>query len=79
LHYILFATGIALFALSFPTIIAQNEPLLSLPRYMMILFPITLLLARWGKNPRFDAIYRFLTLLAFVCGVALFVSNVWVA
>jgi hypothetical protein len=79
LHYTFFVLGIALFALSFPTIIAQNEPLLSLPRYMMILFPITLLLAQWGKHPRFDAIFRFLTLLAFALAVALFVSNIWVA
>jgi len=79
LPYILFTVGVALFSLSFPTIIAQNEPLLSLPRYMMILFPITLLLALWGKHPRVDALFRLLTLLAFVCGVALFVSNIWVA
>lgn len=79
LHYTLFALSIALFALSFPTLIAQNEPLLSQPRYTMILFPVTLILAQWGKNPRFDMIFRLLTLLAFAFGVALFVSNVWVA
>lgn len=78
-HYTLFALSIILFALSFPTIITQNEPLLSQPRYTMILFPLTLILAQWGKNPRFDIIFRFLTLLAFSLGVALFVSNIWVA
>lgn len=79
LHYALFALSMALFALSFPTIIAQNEPLLSQPRYMMPLFPLTLILAQWGKNARFDALFRLLTLLAFTLGVALFVSNIWVA
>lgn len=79
LHYTLFAVSTALFALSFPTIIAQNEPLLSQPRYMMILFPVTLLLAQWGKNARFDISFRCLSTLTFTLGVALFVSNVWVA
>ncbi|MBA2286384.1 MAG: hypothetical protein H0W02_12955, partial [Ktedonobacteraceae bacterium] len=79
LHYTLFVLGMALFALSFPTIITQNEPLLSQPRYMMILFPLTLILAQWGKNPRFDAAFRLLTMFAFTFNVALFVSNIWVA
>lgn len=79
LPYILFTVGVALFSLSFPTIIAQNEPLLSLPRYVMVLFPVTLLFALWAKHPRVDAGFRLLTLLAFVCAVALFVSNIWVA
>ena len=79
LHYTLFAVCTALFALSFPTIIAQNEPLLSQPRYMMILFPVTLILAQWGEYRRLDIVFRFLTILTFALGVALFVSNVWVA
>ena len=76
LHYALFALGVALFTLAFPQSI---EPLASLPRYMLILFPVTALLALWGKRERFHQwiLVFSLSLLAF--NIVLFILHYWVA
>jgi hypothetical protein len=79
LHYSLFALALALFAISFPTYIPQFEPLLSQPRYMMMIFPITIILALWGKNRRFDIGYLSLAIPLFIMNIILFIGNIWVA
>ncbi len=77
LHYSLFALALALFALSFP--VAVVEPLASMPRYLMIIFPITVIFASWGKQLRFDQFYLALALPLFAMNVLLFISHNWVA
>lgn len=79
LHYALFALVMEVFALSQPTIIPQYEPLLSQPRYIMILFPVAIVFALWGKDRHVDAWLRVLMTMVFALAAALFISNVWVA
>lgn len=77
LHYSLFALALALFVLSFP--VATVEPLASMPRYLMIIFPITVIFACWRKQLRFDQFYLALALPLFAMNVLLFISHTWVA
>ena len=77
LYYSLFALALALFALSFP--VAIVEPLASMPRYLMIIFPITVIFASWRKQLRFDQFYLALALPLFAMNVLLFISHNWVA
>ncbi len=79
LHYSLFALALAIFAISFPTYIPEFEPLLSQPRYMMIIFPLTIILALWGKKPRFNTYYLSLAITLFIMNIILFIGNIWVA
>ncbi len=76
LHYALFALGVALFTLAFPQSI---EPLASLPRYMMILFPVTALLALWGKRERFHQLVLVFLLPLLAFNSVLFILHYWVA
>src|SRR5258708_31332477 len=55
LHYSLFALALALFALSFP--VAVVEPLASMPRYLIIIFPITVIFASCGNQLHFDQFF----------------------
>ncbi|GAC1565500.1 MAG: hypothetical protein NVS3B14_03420 [Ktedonobacteraceae bacterium] len=76
LHYTLFALGVALFTLSFPQSV---EPLASLPRYMMILFPVTAVLALWGKRERFHQWVLVFSLTLMAVNIVLFIGHYWVA
>ena len=49
LHYSLFSLMMMLFVLCEPH---QYEPLLSVPRYLLVAFPIFILFALWSKNRR---------------------------
>jgi 4-amino-4-deoxy-L-arabinose transferase-like glycosyltransferase len=49
LHYSLFSLMMILFVLCEPR---QEEPLLSVPRYLLVAFPIFILFALWSKNRR---------------------------
>ena len=77
LHYRLFATTLATFSLSFP--LEGISPLLSQPRYLLILFPIFVILGIWGKRRRFHQWYFALSLTCFICFTASFICNLWVA
>ena len=77
LHYSLFGLSLALFSLSFP--ISMVEPLASMPRYLMVIFPITVIFASWGKQSLFDRFYLALALPLFAMNVVLFISHAWVA
>jgi hypothetical protein len=77
LYYSLFGLALALFSLSFP--VATTEPLASMPRYLMVIFPITVIYAWWGKQRTFDRFYLALALPLFAMFVLLFISHVWVA
>ena len=76
LHYALFALGVALFTLAFPQGI---EPLASLPRYMLILFPVTALLALWGKRERFHQVVLAFSFSLLAFNIVLFILHYWVA
>ena len=77
LHYTLFSLALAFIALSFP--IYYIEPLTSLPRYMLVAFPVTILCALWGKHPRFDALYTAFALPLFSLITIMFLVALWVA
>ncbi len=77
LHYRLFALALALFSLSFPLAIA--EPLNSQPRYLMVIFPIAVILAIWGKRQRFDQCFNVVSLPLLAVNIILFVSHYRVA
>jgi hypothetical protein len=76
LHYALFALGLILFTFSFPQSV---EPLASLPRYMMPIFPITAIFALWGKRPRFNQAVIAFSLTLFAVNTLLFIGHHWVA
>lgn len=79
LSYRLFALSMALAALCWPITSVLPVPLLSQPRYLIVLFPLTIVFALWDKNWRFSGLVRFGTVVLFALNAALFVSNVWVA
>ncbi|HZS77599.1 MAG TPA: mannosyltransferase family protein [Ktedonobacteraceae bacterium] len=78
LHYRLFAASIATFSLSFP--LEDLSPLLSQPRYLLILFPIFVIAAVWGKKSRrFHRWYFTGSLFFFIAFSIMFICNLWVA
>ena len=76
LHYALFALALILFTLSFPQ---STEALASQPRYMMTIFPITAILALWGKRLRFNQAIVAIILPLFAVNIILLISHRWVA
>jgi Gpi18-like mannosyltransferase len=76
LHYTFFALGVALFTLAFPQ---GFEPLASLPRYMLIVFPVTALFALWGKRERFHQVVLAFSLSLLAFNIVLFILHNWVA
>jgi hypothetical protein len=53
--------------------------LLSQRRYMWVLFPAFILLARWGERPWVDRLITLLSLLGLGVSVAMFANGYWVA
>ncbi len=77
LHYALFALALAAFSISFPA--AAIIPMISQPRLTIVIFPIFVILAVWGKNPRFNTYYLGLALAFLIINIILFIGNIWVA
>jgi mannosyltransferase PIG-V len=77
LHYSLFALALVVFDLSFPGYTVQ--PLFSQPRFLLAVFPITVIFAIWGKRPRLNQCFLAFSLIFFVINAILFVGNFWVA
>ncbi len=77
LHYSLFALATLLFNLSYPQGIF--EPLTAVPRYMLVIFPVFVLLGLWGKQSSIDRIILACCMPVFAINVVLFVSHYWVA
>jgi Mannosyltransferase (PIG-V) len=77
LQYSLYALAMVIFALSYPFISA--EPLSATPRYLMVIFPIFVILARWGKYPLFDRVVLACSLPLFALNIVFFISHYWVA
>ena len=77
LHYSLFAAAAIIFSLSFP--LDTINPMASQPRYMMSIFPLIVVLAFWGKRPRFDQLFLALGPPFLALNSILFISHYWVA
>ena len=77
LHYSLFALAVIAFSLSFP--ILGVNPLTSQPRYMLAAFPFIVILALWGKRPRFDQFFMALGPPLLALNTILFIGHYWVA
>jgi hypothetical protein len=77
LHYGLFALVMVLFSLAYPQ--GTTVPLTAVPRYMMVIFPIIVIFAQWGKHPRFDKFFLTLSVALFAINIVLFISHYWVA
>jgi hypothetical protein len=77
LSYSLFALATLLFDLSYPE--GVTEPLTAAPRYLMVIFPVFVLLGIWGKRPRLDRIMLALFLPLFAINILLFISHYWVS
>jgi hypothetical protein len=46
---------------------------------MLVIFPLTVILALWGKNRRFNKAYLSFALTLFIINIILFIGNIWVA
>ena len=77
LHYSLFALAVIVFSLSVP--IETVNPLTSQPRYMLVAFPFIVILALWGKRPRFDQFFMALGPPLLALNTILFIGHYWVA
>ena len=77
LHYRLFSLALAALSLSFP--LETDSPLISQPRYLMMLFPVVVILALWSKDRRFYQGYLVVSTGCFLTFAILFVCDLWVA
>jgi hypothetical protein len=84
LHYTLFSLAMILYVLCYPVLDQQNPdltymPLMSVPRYLLVIFPIFILLGQWSKHPRLALILTTTSLILFGVNIVLFVTQRWVA
>ncbi len=77
LHYALFSLALAALSLSFP--LESDNPLLSQPRYLLMLFPVVVILAFRSKGPRFYQGYLALSTGCLLTFSILFICGLWVA
>jgi hypothetical protein len=76
LHYSLFSVAMVLFVLCEP---CQYEGLLSVPRYLLVVFPIILIFALWSKEKHLTWQLMIPFILFFILNVIQFASGNWVA
>jgi Gpi18-like mannosyltransferase len=77
LHYTFFGLAIALFSISYPQ--GFIEPLTATPRYMLVVFPVFLILGVWGKHSFANLLITGCSLALFIMNILLFVTHYWVA
>jgi len=77
LHYALFALALVIFAISFPA--TDIVPMISQPRLTIVIFPITVIFAVWGKHPRLHTCFLTLALALLIVNSILFVGDIWVS
>jgi hypothetical protein len=77
LHYSLFSLAMLLFSLS--TMVAFPNPLMSIPRYLMVIFPVFMLYGIEHKHPLFQRIAQVAFPILLMAGIGLFVFGRWVA
>jgi hypothetical protein len=82
-HYALLTASVALYSLCFPitvkTDLLFSQPLTSQPRYMIVAFPLFVILAIWGKRPLVEHLFFAVSLPFLALHLILFSSGVWVA
>jgi hypothetical protein len=76
LHYALFALLLILFTTIYP--LGEINALTSVPRFMIVIFPTTIIFASI-KNLRFEKAYLVISLSLFTFNILLFVNHYWVA
>lgn len=76
-HYRLFALTQICFDLLVPS--HTVEPLLSQTRFMLPIFPITIILAFWGKKPVLYRLMLGVMIIFLTINTILFLDNVWIA
>lgn len=77
LHYALFALAVVLFNMCYPQ--GTQEPLTAAPRYMLVVFPVFVILGKWGKNPTVDRLITVCSVCLFALNTLLYVRHYWVA
>lgn len=77
LHYSFYALAVIIFSLSFP--LGTVHPLTSQERYLIVLFPLFVIFALWGKNPRFNQFYVAIGTSMLALTTILFIGHYWVA
>ncbi len=78
LHYTLYSLAMLLFSLS--TMVSYPNPLMSIPRYLMVIFPVFMLCGlEYKKRPLFRCVVRIAFPLLLVANIGLFVVGRWVA
>ncbi len=77
LHYSLYALAVIIFSLSFP--LGTINPLTSQERYLIVLFPLFVIFALWGKNRRFDQFYVSIGPPMLALTTILFIGHYWIA
>ncbi|BCL83262.1 hypothetical protein ccbrp13_57270 [Ktedonobacteria bacterium brp13] len=76
LYYTLFAALLFVFPLLYPW--GSVDPLASIPRYILVIFPVSIFLAT-VKSPRFEKAYLAFIVSFFIVFVMLFTLHYWVA
>lgn len=69
--------GLALYGLAAIWLPLGTGQLVSQNRYVLIVIPIYLVLARWGRNPTFDRIWTMLSLVLFGMYTILYTHGFW--
>lgn len=76
LHYSLFSLAMVLFVLCQP---CQFEGLMSVPRYLLVIFPIILIFALWSKEKHLTWQLMIPFILFFIINIVQFATYNWVA
>lgn len=69
--------GLALYGLAAVWLPLGTGQLVSQNRYVLIVIPIFMVLARWGRNPVFDRVWTIISLLLFGLYTTLFTQGFW--
>lgn len=76
LNYIVFSLAIAIFSLMYPW---PGHALASAPRFLLVMFPVGVMLALWSKRPAVGKTFELIWVTFFVINTLLFVLWNWVA
>ena len=75
LNYIVFSLALAIFSLMYPW---PGHALASAPRFLLIMFPVGVMLALWSKRPAVGQMFEMIWVTFFVINTLLFVLWNWV-
>jgi hypothetical protein len=77
LHYNLFTLVVMIFTLSYP--LNKVDALTSMPRYILVLFPITISFALWSKNERLYQLFLACAIPCFTLATMIFIRHYTIA